>query len=177
MVFHSSNISLLGMCELCNYTYSVPLEFYLFQSVYDVSFITGNGLCSKVILSLFCNAEALYDGCNVTISLDEECVKVRDNECAAEWRIVEILFNLTLLDCNSLNETGNISLSRAPTQTCPDDFGVLCGSICQPLCAEFSLYNDAATTAYAVLNALFQCTSILTGLITIVASIYDRKKM
>ncbi|XP_065907492.1 uncharacterized protein [Dysidea avara] len=168
------------MCEqsdLCNYTYSVPLEFYLLQPVFDVSFITGNGLCSEVILSLFCNAAALYDGCNMETALDEKCVKVRDNECASEWRIVETLFNLTLLDCNSLNETGNVSLSRASIQTCPDDFGVLCGSICQPLCAEFSLYNDVATTVYAVLDILFNCTSIITGIITMVACIYERKKM
>ena len=168
------------MCEqneLCNYTYSVPLQFYLLQPVYDLSFITGNSLCSASILSLFCSTVALYDGCNVTKSLDEECVQVRDNECAAEWRIVETLFNLTLPDCSSLNETGNILLSKAPTQMCPDEFGVLCGSICQPLCAEFSLHNDATTTIYAVFEIILNCISIIAGLVTIAASIYERKKM
>ena len=168
------------MCEqneLCNYTYSVPQQFYLLQPVYDLSFVTGNSPCSAFILSLFCSTVALYDGCNVTKSLDEECVQVRDNECAAEWRIVETLFNLTLPDCSSLNEIGNILLSKAPTQTCPDEFGVLCGSICQPLCAEFSLYNDVTTTIFAVFDIIFNCISIITGLITIAASIYDRKRM
>jgi len=168
------------MCEqskLCNFTYSVPPEFYVLQTVYNVSSVTDNGMCGEAILSLFCNATAMYDGCNVITSLDKECLKVRDNECAAEWRIVETLFNLTLLDCDSLNKIENISLSKAQTRTCPNDFGVLCGTICQPLCAEISFYDDATTTVYKVFNILFQCTSLLTGLITIVASIYDRKKM
>jgi len=110
-------------------------------------------------------------------SLDEECLEVRDNKCAAEWRLVETFFNITLLDCNSLNDTGDISLSRAPTQSCPDDFGVLCGSICQPLCAEISLFNDAATTAYEVLNIIFHSISVVSGFVTLFACVYDRKKM
>jgi len=180
-MFQTSNVSLLDICkesELCyNCTDKIAQEFYLLQPVYDFSFVTGNSQCSEVILSLFCNAVTLYDDGDMTTSLHEECLQVRDNECAAEWRIVETLLNLTLLDCDSLNKIENISLSKAQPRTCPNDFGVLCGSICQPLCAEISFYDDATATVYKVFNILFQCTSLLTGLITIVASIYDRKKM
>ena len=180
-MFQTSNVSLLDMCkesELCyNCTDKIAQEFHLLQLVYDFSFVTGNSQCSEVILSLVCKAVTLYDDSDMATSLDEECLEVRDNKCAAEWRLVETFFNITLLDCNSLNDTGDISLSRAPTQSCPDDFGVLCGSICQPLCAEISLFNDAATTAYEVLNIIFHSISVVSGFVTLFACVYDRKKM
>ena len=183
-MFQPSNVSLLDKCNLCkeselcyNCTDDIAEEFYLLQLVYDFSVVTRNSQCSKAIRSLFCNAVTSYDDDDITTPLDEECVKVRDNECAAEWRLMETFFNVTLLDCNSLNDSGHILLSKAPAQNCPDDFGVLCGSVCQPLCAEISLFNDAATTAYEVLNIIFHSMSVVSGFGTLVACIYDRKKM
>jgi len=171
-------VSLIYLCtESDNFTDSITQEHYLLQSVYDFSLISGNNQCSEAVISLFCNTVTEYDNDDATASPDEECVQVRDNECAAEWRLLETFFNITLPDCKSLNEIENVSLSRAQTQDCPDHFGVLCGSICQPLCAEFSLYNEAATTASVVLNIIFHSMSIVSGFITLVACIYDRKKM
>jgi len=169
------------MCKeskLCyNCTDNIAQEIYLLQQVYDFSLITGNSQCSEDILSLFCNVITLYGNGDMKTSLDEECVQARDNECAAEWRLVETFLKITLLDCNSLNDTENISLSRASAQNCPDGFGVLCGSICQPLCAEISLFSDAATTTYEVLNIIFHSMSIVSGFVTLVACVYDKKKM
>jgi len=162
--------------EQCyNCTDSIAQEYFLLQPVYDFSLITGNSQCNEMVLSLFCNAAMVYD--DMTTSLDEMCVQVRDNECASEWRLVETFFDLTLLNCSSLNKSESISLSRAPTQSCPDHFGVLCGSICLPLCAEFSLFNDGTTIAYEVLNIICHSVSIIAGFIALVACIYHRKKM
>ena len=111
------------------------------------------------------------------ISLDTECIQVRDRGCAAEWRIIETLFNLTLLDCNSLNDTERVSLAKAPILPCPDGYGVLCGSICQPLCAEISSFSEEATLAYRILNIIFHSIAIVSGMAVFIACICRRKKM
>ena len=104
-------------------------------------------------------------------------MQVRDSSCASEWRLVETFFNLSLLNCSSLNDAESISLSRAPILPCPDGYGVLCGSICQPLCAEVSSFTEAATTVYRVLNIIFHSIAIISGIATLFACIYHRKKM
>ncbi|XP_065911465.1 uncharacterized protein [Dysidea avara] len=179
-VFQSAapSVSLLEVCitsgcsnDCINNTSPV---FHLLQPVYDLSLFTANSQCSEAVVSLFFNA---INDDMVNISLDTECIQVRDSSCASEWRITETLFNLTLLDCDSLNATEHISLAKAPILPCPDGYGVLCGSICQPLCAEVSSFSEAATTAYRVLNIIFHGIAIISGIITFVACIYHRKKM
>ena len=101
----------------------------------------------------------------------------RDNECAAEWRMVESFLNIALIDCYSFNDIDNVTLSRAPTLQCPDDYGVFCGSICQPLCSEASLFNDAATTANKIFSIIFHSMAVISGIITLVACFIHRKKM
>ncbi|XP_065911941.1 uncharacterized protein [Dysidea avara] len=163
----------LGHCNDCiNNTSPV---FHLLQPVYDLSLFTANSPCSETVVSLFCNA--INDDDIVNISLDTECMQVRDSSCASEWRLVETFFNLSLLNCSSLNDAESISLSRAPILPCPDGYGVLCGSICQPLCAEVSSFTEAATTVYRVLNIIFHSIAIISGIATLFACIYHRKKM
>ena len=104
-------------------------------------------------------------------------MEVRDDKCAAEWRIIENFFNATLLSCDSFNGIGNFIIERAPILSCPDDFGIFCGSLCQPLCADISLFDDAATVTYEVLNIILHSMSIIAGVVTIIACFLRRAKM
>ena len=140
-----------------------------------LSVALGNDQCSEAVLQFFCNAINAIDTDNYT--LINECSKVRDDECAAEWRIAENFLNASLPDCGSFDTGANFTTARAPVLGCPDDFGVFCGSICQPLCDEISIFNDATTDAYKVLNITFHIMSLIGGVVTLLACCLRRKKM
>lgn len=162
----------------CNDSDGVPQQIYLLKLVDSFCSITGNRQCSDAIQSLSCAAITSYDdGINAALTLTTACTRARDNECAAEWRMVESFLNISLIDCKSFNDSGNITLSRAPNLQCPDDFGTFCGSVCQPLCAEMSLFNDAATTTNRILSIIFHSTSVISGIITLFVCFIHRDKM
>ena len=161
----------------CNCSENVPQQLHHLRIVDGLCSITGNSQCSDAILSLFCNAITSSNDNDTGPILTADCIKARDNECAAEWRIAEIFLNLSLIDCNSFNDNDNITSSQAPTLQCPDDFAVFCGSICQPLCSQISLFNDAVTTANKILSIMLHGMSILCGIITLVACFCRREKM
>ena len=143
--------------------------------MYHFSAILGNNQCNDAVLYFYCNAiNVIY---NDKYTLINECFKVRDEKCAAEWRIAENFLNFSLPDCSSFDTDGNFVTARAPVLECPDDFGMFCGSICQPLCAELSLFNDAATIAYEVLNIILHTLSLIGGVITFLACCLRKRKM
>ena len=142
------------------------------QAVYDLSVVLENDQCSDAISQFYCNA--IDDD---THDLITECLEVRDDTCAAEWRMIESFINLTLPSCVGFYGVNNFTSEKAPALNCPVDFGIFCGSLCQPLCAEFSLFSDAATVAYKVLNIMFHITAIIAGVVTILACYIHRTKM
>ena len=147
----------------------------ILQPVYHLSFVLRNNQCGQAILQFFCNAINIIDNDNYT--LIKECFKMRDNTCAAEWRITENFLESPLPDCSSFNTDANFVTAKAPILECPDDFGIFCGSVCQPLCDEVSLFNDAATYASKVLNVIFHTICIIGGVITLFACCLRKRKM
>ena len=143
----------------------------ILQPVHDLSHLLGNGQCSEAIVQYFCNATN-----KVNSDSFFECLIVRDNKCAAEWRIAENFFDVPLPSCDSFDESANFTIARAPILSCPEDFGVFCGSLCQPLCAEISLFNNAATIAYEVLNIILHTMSVIAGVVTLIACFVHRRK-
>ena len=110
-------------------------------------------------------------------TLITDCLRVRDDICAAEWRVAEIFFNASLLDCSSFDDDANFVTAKAPTLSCPNDFGIFCGSLCQPLCGEISIFNDTATTVYEVLSVIFHTMSLIAGVVTLFACYLHKQKM
>ena len=162
---------LISFCNESN-----PADGYLqlltLQAVYELSVVLENGQCSDAISQFYCNA--IDDDSHDLIT---ECLEVRDDTCAAEWRMVESFIDLTLPSCDGFYGANNFTSEKAPALSCPADFGVFCGSLCQPLCAEFSLFSDAATVAYKVLNIMFHVVAIIAGVVTILACCVHRTKM
>ena len=158
-------------CSDCNGTvmeYKVFLDLIL-QPVHDLSHLLGNVQCSEAFVKFFCSA--------INEDSFKECLMVRDYICAAEWRIIENFFNVTLISCDSFNYSTDFVFARAPVLSCPEDFDVFCGSLCQPLCAEISLFNDAATVAYEVLNIILHTIFVIAGLITLAICFVHKRKM
>ena len=175
MLETQDNITLILFCngsELCSDCDETVLLDQALLPVFGLSVVTENDQCSEAVSQFFCNVVGAVDN-----DIYKECLKVRDDKCAAEWRIIESFFNATLLSCDSFNGSGNFIIERAPILSCPDDFGILCGSLCQPLCADISLFYDAATVTYELFNIILHSMSIIAGVVTILVSLVHRAKM
>ena len=167
-----------GLCSDCNGTEYQLLQVTLdqiLQPVHGLSHLLGNDQCSEALIQFFCNAINVFDSDD--FNLIKECLTLRDNKCAAEWRFVENFFDVLLPSCDSFNRSVNFTLARAPILNCPENFGVFCGSLCLPLCAEISLFNDAATVAYKVLNIILHAMSIIAGVVTLIICCVHKRKM
>ena len=153
----------------------------ILQSVYHLSVALENSHCTTDLLNFACSAVELEinNTYNTDIDLAERCFEVRDGKCSVEWRIAEVFFNISLPDCESFNTSMKFMASRAPALDCPDNFGVFCDSLCQPLCAEFSvsLFNAATITANKAIHIILYLISIFGGVITLIACYFHRKKM
>ena len=154
---------------------TVP-EAVAINAVYDSG--EGNSLCTNNGLQFFCEAvNFLCDGSfNTSMSLSEECIQVRDNHCAAEWRVVEGFLNLSLPDCSSFDEGANLTISDAPQLPCPNNFARFCGSLCFPVCGEPILAEDLEDV-YNIMSISFYVINLIGGVITLIASIIKRKTM
>ena len=164
-----------------NSTESEALNSAILQSVYYLSVVLESSQCTTDLLNFACSLVELEmnNSYNTDNDLTEKCFEARDNKCSVEWRIAEAFFNISLPDCEHFNENVNSTTSKAPVLDCPDNFGVFCGSLCQPLCAEFSLsFFDAATiTTSKAVHIILYFISIIGGVITLIACYFHREKM
>ena len=146
--------------------------------VYSLGAILQNDRCVEDGVDFFCDViDFLCDGStNSSLSLSEECVQIRDNQCAGEWRVVENFLNLSLPDCSSFDEGANLTVSITPQLPCPDDFGVFCG-LCLPICGRTFAYSDSVVTAYNVWQIITLIIGLTGGVITLIASIVKHTTM
>jgi len=150
----------------------------LIQSVLAVTTGLNNDQCSSSAVPFFCNATySLCGDDTYMMDISEECVQVRDNDCAIEWRVLENFFGALIPDCGSFSEDGNLSFSKAPELNCSNQFDVFCGSMCLPVCSEFSQMSEGATVTSNVLTILFEVIGIISGVVTLIACIFNRKTM
>ena len=99
------------------------------------------------------------------------CQGVRQKVCTAEWRILE--FNNRseeLIDCSIFGETGY--------PNCTEQFDLANnGSVCLPLCKEFSQHGKTFTDARLALNTFFLTVNLFAGIIVFIACVWNRNKM
>jgi len=149
----------------------------LAQSVFVVSTALQNDQCSSSALPFFCNTSDSLCGEGGSVELSEECVRIRDNDCAIEWRFLENFINISIPDCQSFTEDGNLTFSRAPPLMCPNQFDLVCDTVCLPVCSEFSQLSQSDKIAGRVLQIVSQAIGILGGIVTLIACILKRKTM
>ena len=142
---------------------------YTYEALRTANFPSSQQYCSERVEALFC--DTLMECSNESYVKDMVCQQVRQEYCTAEWRMLEV-HNQTdeLIDCEEYEET--VSLN------CGDQFGLASdGSVCLPLCGEFSQYSEAYTKPYLILSATSQLLSVIGGLTVLATSFRKRKKM
>lgn len=148
-------------------------------SVYNLGIESDDSSCGKNGISFFCNAVTALCGNGSGLSmLNEQCVQIRDNDCAAEWRITgNLLLNVSVLDCDSFDDGTNLTFSPAPTQTCPKDYGVFCNTLCLPLCGEVTLFSNTVNQFTFYWTGLVNSISAIGKIVCFVAFYFKRKTM
>ena len=142
---------------------------YTYEALRTINLPSSQQYCSERVETLFC--DALMECSNESYVKDIVCQQVRQEYCTAEWRMLEV-HNQTdgLIDCEEYNETAPL--------TCSDQFDVTSdGSVCMPLCAEFSQYSEAYTVPRSILFTICQFVSIIGGAFIFAISFKKRTKM
>ena len=75
--------------------------------MYGLSVATGNDQCGEAVPQFFCNAVGAVGNDSY-----KECLQVRDDKCAAEWRIAENFLDVPLPSCDSFNGSSNFIIEK-----------------------------------------------------------------
>ena len=155
----------------CNFTDSdcVDKILYTYEALRTINLPSSQQYCSERVETLFC--DALMECSNESYVKDIVCQQVRQEYCTAEWRMLEVHNQANgLIDCEEYEETAPLN--------CSDQFDLANdGSVCLPLCREFSQYSDTYTTPHVVLAAVSLFISIIGGVTVVAISYKKRKKM
>ena len=157
----------------CNFTDSltdcVDQILYTYEALRTINLPSSQQYCSERVETLFC--DALMKCSNESYEKNIVCQQVRQEYCTAEWRMLEVT-NQTdeLIDCEEYEETVPLN--------CSDQFDLTNhGSICQPLCGEFSQFPETYTTFRNILYAICLFINVIGGMIVIAISYRKREKM
>ena len=143
---------------------------YTYESLKVASALT-DPFCVNGTYQAFCKALNLCSIGNDTDARGLLCTEVRQQNCTAEWRILEVNNRSEyMIDCDGFGKTGK--------PNCVEQFDLADGdSVCLPLCKEFSIYDDKFTDAIVALTAFAHLVNVLGGIISLYACIVNRKKM
>ena len=143
---------------------------YTYESLRAVGTVFTNPFCNHTY-PFFCKALELCSfGQDLTVR-GLLCTRVRQEFCTAEWRILEVNNRSEgLIDCQGFGETAQ--------PNCTEQFDLANnGSICLPLCKEFSQHAKGYTDGIVGLNAIVHLLNVIGGIVVIIACILNRTKM
>ena len=151
--------------EACNFSDLACTNqiLHTYEALRTINLPSSQQYCSERVERLFC--DALMECNNELYVKDILCQQVRQEYCTAEWRMLEVN-NQTdgLIVCEEYEKTAPLN--------CSDQFGLADnGSVCLPLCEEFSITPN--TELYAVSASI----NIIGGLIVIGISLKKKNKM
>ena len=139
--------------------------------------------CSSVLATFIC--QYAYPPCDGNGSplliTQEQCVNIRDDVCANEWRIVMATEEGSLLPvCEAFESESDsssvVTRNISEPLRCHHHFREYCG-ICLPLCRTFSQYSDEDIKFGAITLASYITLSLSGAIILLIAAIVKRKSM
>ena len=130
-----------------------------------------NEFCVNAAYELFCGALVQCSIGQDVAARSLLCTQVRQINCSAEWRILEVNNRSEeLIDCQGLGETSQ--------PNCTEQFDLADNnSICLPLCTEFSQHGEKNTNFIVASSAIGHLVNVVGGIIVIVAYILNKTKM
>ena len=139
--------------------------------------------CSAIVMPFIC--QYAYPPCDRNGSplliTHEQCVNIRDDVCANEWRIAGSTDLRSLLPVCEVLSSENTSKLLKPKKVikplkCHYQFKEFCG-ICLPICGTFSQHSDETQTFETSLVVASIIVTFLGGTIAITAAIVKHENM
>ena len=140
--------------------------------------------CSAAVMPFIC--QYVYPPCDIDGSpllvTQKQCIYIRDDVCAKEWRIAMTMTQGSLLPvCEEFGGENNSSSvetvkNGSKPLRCHYQFDEYCG-VCLPLCGRFSQYPVQTKFATRSLNIFSAILELVGGIIFLIASIIRRKEM
>ena len=138
--------------------------------------------CSADLLPFIC--QYVYPPCDgdgsPLLVTEEQCVNIRDDVCANEWKIAMTTELKPLLPvCEEFREGDNSgagirNVSDPPS--CHYQFDDFCG-VCLPLCAKFSQYRAQTKFAVRGITIFSFALELVGGSLVLIAFIIRRKQL
>jgi len=161
-----------GILSNCSARFSVISAL---QVIYTIGVLASDTRCTA---SFSCDTIlTVCDNDTSLSSLSEQCFELRDNRCPTEWRIAENFLNISVPDCNNIDGISNTTTAITPPLNCPENYGIFCGSFCMPLCDEVTPFSGTVTLFFRVWVSIFYVFSIISGIMVIIASLLNYRKM
>ena len=112
----------------------------------------------------------------------EECVRVRDVICAAEWQIALSLVPHVLPNCDILPDAEfdviDTQQNNATTiPVCPEEFKLYCNKSCLPLCDSATQGDESETLSRKRADIAAGLLGIIGGILLIALSVLRRESM
>ena len=141
-----------------------------------------NEECLNIIMDFLC--QYFYPPCdgngNTKFITHKQCIEIRDEVCASEWRFVMATQSGSLLPvCEIFDNNNNLSFNMKQNTselTCHYQFEEFCG-VCLPLCGTFSQYPDQVKLSELILILIGAILAITGGIIVSFAAMIRRKEM
>ena len=140
--------------------------------------------CSTVLVPWLC--QYAYPPCdadgNPLLITQEQCINIRDDVCANEWRLVMVTDLASILpDCEGFDKEFDVEVnSSLPNVSkpirCHNQFTKFC-KICVPSCGSFSQYPDHIVVLDSAFEILTGALAISGEIVFIVAAVVRRKQM
>ena len=134
-------------------------------------------VCPMEALPFFCSATLFLCGEYEIFNLTNMCLDVRDRICALEWRAVESFLNTSVPNCASYELNSNLTFSKSPLPSCPDDFDVFCDSVCVPVCGEYIPHGNEGSNVHYIFVSIWGTVGLIGGIVTLIACYYNRHKL
>jgi len=133
--------------------------------------------CSALVLPFIC--QYVYPPCDDNGSplliTQEQCVNIRDDVCANEWRITMAMEQGSLLPvCEEFGGENNSVISD--TLPCHYQFDNFCG-LCLPLCRKFSQYRVQTKLSVRGITIFSFALELVGGTLVLMAAIIRRKQL
>ena len=140
--------------------------------------------CSAAVLPFICQyAYPTCDGDGSPLLItQEQCVDIRDDVCANEWRLIMITDLASLLpNCEGFEKESNIEVDSKPSNVseplkCHHQFTEFCG-VCLPSCKSFTQYSDHTTMVESIADIFVGVLAISGEIVFLVGAVVRWKQM
>lgn len=141
--------------------------------------------CRQIAIPFLC--QYVYPPCvndtSYKLITAEQCIHVRDRECATEWLLIESIVPGLLPSCEIFNDdmpdrdNSRFKQNKYNESFCTDQFITYCNKLCVPSCKRFSQHDKAATSYRKAIDIIAITAALIGGILFTIIVVVRRKNL